>query len=65
MSFVVFFKVKNAVKTDEGFNPIKRQVNIFMSIFLSFTMLRYFGFMFLQGEWFNRNVIIKQTDLIE
>ena len=64
-SFVVFCKVVNAVKTDEGFDPIKKQVNIFMSIFLSFVVLRYSGFIYLQGEWIKRNLIQRETDLIK
>ena len=47
MSGVVFYRISSAIKTNEAYIPLKKQVNIFMSIWMFQLVLRYFGFLFL------------------
>ena len=63
LSCLVFYKTSQAIKSDEGYSPLRRQVNIFMSAWLLQLFLRYFGYIYLQGEWLDRNIFRNETNV--
>ena len=63
MSGVVFYRVSSAIKTNAAYIPLRKQVNIFMSIWMVQLVLRYFGFLFLNAQWLRRNVVFNETNV--